>query len=100
MPTVESNCALVSPHLSAIPMPCMISAESGPTMWHPTTLSVSTSTMSFMNAFSTRPASEIFMGVNVLVYTSQVKPAAMACSSVMPTVATGGCENTADAMFS
>ena len=56
--------------------------------------------MSFMNAFSTRPASGIFMGVNVLVYTSQVIPAATACSSVKPTVATGGCENTADAMFS
>ena len=67
MPTVESNCFLVAPHLSAMPRPCMISALSGPTMWHPTTLSVATSTMSFMNAFSTRPAREIFMGVNVEV---------------------------------
>ncbi len=67
MPTVESNCAFVAPHLSAMPMPCMISAESGPTMCAPTTLSVAVSTMSFMNAFSTRPAREIFIGVNVLV---------------------------------
>ena len=36
-------------------------------MCAPTTLSVAVSTMSFMNAFSTRPAREIFIGVNVLV---------------------------------
>lgn len=32
MPTVASNCALVAPHLSAMPRPCMISAASGPTL--------------------------------------------------------------------
>lgn len=31
MPTVESSCALVTPIFTATPMPCMISAASGPT---------------------------------------------------------------------
>jgi len=32
IPTVESNCFFVAPHLRAMAMPCMISAASGPTL--------------------------------------------------------------------
>lgn len=38
MPTVESKTAFVAPALSAIPIPCIISAASGPTLYRTETL--------------------------------------------------------------
>ena len=37
IPTVLSKCDLVAPAFMAMAMPCIISGESSPTMWAPTT---------------------------------------------------------------
>mmetsp|Transcript_23125 Transcript_23125/g.75392 ORF Transcript_23125/g.75392 Transcript_23125/m.75392 type:complete len:235 (-) Transcript_23125:762-1466(-) len=94
---VLSKTSLVAPALSATAMPCIISGPSTPTMWQPITLSVATSTRSFMNIRCELPEMVFFIGRKLEVYTSTSPYSAIASSSVRPTVATGGCEKTAHA---
>src|SRR6266581_3539832 len=57
MPTVASNCALVSPAFTPIAIPGMISGASPPTMCAPTTRWVAESATSFIRVRSSRPES-------------------------------------------
>mmetsp|Transcript_33708 Transcript_33708/g.56615 ORF Transcript_33708/g.56615 Transcript_33708/m.56615 type:complete len:267 (+) Transcript_33708:466-1266(+) len=97
MPMQSSNCAFVAPIFTATATPCRISAASPPTMCTPTTLSVATSTIIFMNIFPSLPEMVFFMGRKDDVYTSMSPHCSFASSSVSPTVPICGCVNTAQA---
>ena len=61
---VASKSALVAFIFTAMPISWIISPASGPTMWQPTTRSVSPSTTSFMKVRVSRPDSVAFIGRN------------------------------------
>ena len=64
---IASKSALVAFIFTAMPTSWIISPASGPTIWQPTTRSVSPSTTSFKNARVSRPESVAFIGRNVVL---------------------------------
>mmetsp|Transcript_122747 Transcript_122747/g.354816 ORF Transcript_122747/g.354816 Transcript_122747/m.354816 type:complete len:238 (-) Transcript_122747:616-1329(-) len=90
-----------------MPMPCIISAASAPTMWQPTTSPAasrpSLTTIIFMRTLSSspRPVGMVcFIGLKVLMYTSTLPYFLAASASVRPHVPIGGWLKTALGMFS
>ena len=59
MPMVRSKSSLVAPMATAMPMPCMISAASSPSMCAPSTHRVRWQTTSFISAF--RPSRRLML---------------------------------------
>mmetsp|Transcript_81341 Transcript_81341/g.228097 ORF Transcript_81341/g.228097 Transcript_81341/m.228097 type:complete len:255 (-) Transcript_81341:703-1467(-) len=107
MPTVASKVAFVAPAFMAMAMPCIISAASLPTMWHPTTRPAaslpSLTAMSFMRIFSSspRPVGIVcFIGLKVVKYTSTLPYRLAASASVRPQLPMGGWLKTALGTFS
>src|SRR5262245_27798777 len=96
MPTVASNCALVAPAFTPTAKPWISSAASSPTMCTPTTRSVAASTISFMKVRCWRPDTVYFIGRNAAVKTLISPSVSLASSSVRPTVASSGWQNTAE----
>ena len=64
---VASKSALVAPILTAMPSTWISSPASGPTMWQPSTRSLTPSTMSFISVRVSLPTNTVFIGRNVVL---------------------------------
>src|SRR5216684_3118247 len=93
---MASNWALVAPAFTATARPWISSAASSPTMCTPTTLSVAASTISFMKVRWWRPDTVYFIGRKAAVKTRISPRVSLASSSVSPTLASSGWQNTVD----
>ena len=91
---MRSKSALVSPAVTAIARPCIISGASSPSMCAPTTRPLPCSTTSFITLCRLRPLRVWRMGVKRARKMS-ARPRAAASSSLRPTLASGGEKNTA-----
>ena len=95
MATVSSSWRRVTPSFSATAKPCRISSAASPSRWMPTTRSSSPTQTSLNRLRCSERASACSIGRKSAVCTFTASPwRSRARSSLRPTVASGGRENT------